>query len=186
MADRRKLDRPQEIHRVRVYGNFRRPAWDKDRKPNWKTQQERRAQTLLNTARHLGNVRRLPCCLCGASPYEYVIDAHHLRGKHWDRGLGQRPPDTQVVPFCRDCHEEVQRVPARKETEWIQREGGFNALHLADSLYKKHLERGTPEGYQRVLLSFMLTASAVALREKRQRAPAAGRRPRVYRVELPS
>jgi hypothetical protein len=187
MTERRKLDRVQEIHRVRVYGNFRTPAWDRDRKPAWKTRQERRAQVVINAEKHLANVRKLPCCLCGASPHEYVIDAHHLRGRDWDRGLGRKPPDCRVVPLCRlSCHDEVQRVPGRKETAWIQREGGFNCEHLADSLYNKHLVGGSPEDYQRVLLSFMLSASAVALREKRKRVPAAGRRPRAYRVEVSS
>ncbi|MFH2075523.1 MAG: hypothetical protein ABIJ57_09285 [Pseudomonadota bacterium] len=41
-----------------------------------------------------------PCMLCGlAGP----SDAHH-ESVTGDRGMGVKPPDSQVIPLCRLCH----------------------------------------------------------------------------------
>ena len=47
--------------------------------------------------RHMNEVARLSCCLCGAKP----VELHHiLEG----RTPGRRSPDWLVIPLCPTCH----------------------------------------------------------------------------------
>jgi hypothetical protein len=56
---------------------------------------------------HLGFVRRLPCCCCGARP----VDAAHIRmasaihGKR-ETGIAQKADDRWTLPLCRKHHDQ--------------------------------------------------------------------------------
>jgi hypothetical protein len=61
-------------------------------------------------------VKLLPCLGCGARP---PSDPAHLRFNTADEplkhGTGLKPPDHQLVPLCRKCHEQEE---AGKLTFW--------------------------------------------------------------------
>jgi hypothetical protein len=43
-------------------------------------------------------IRSLPCCVCGRPESEA---AHQKLG---EGGMGIKPPDTQCLPLCHECH----------------------------------------------------------------------------------
>lgn len=185
---RKTPERAQEVHRIRVYGNFRKSKWEEKRKPSWQKLRERREKAEENSYEHLAFLRQLPCALCCASPNESVIDPHHLRGGEWAyvRGAGQRGPDSATIPLCRECHDDIERLSSRRHPDYILKRGGFHGEHLAKALWDKHQLRGTLEDYSRVMLAFFLQSSVAGLRAAalNNRAPAAGgRRPRAYRAD---
>lgn len=56
--------------------------------------------------KYLDYIRSLPCLNCNKP-----AEPHHLR-ELGDGGMGLKPPDTQAVPLCRECHDEFQvKVP---------------------------------------------------------------------------
>jgi hypothetical protein len=66
---------------------------------------------------YLQFIRRQPCLNCG-SDYCQGCHAHHEGlGK---RGLSIKPPDTQAVPLCPDCH--AMRHQKGSETFWQKRD----------------------------------------------------------------
>lgn len=71
---------------------------------------------------YLAAVRALPCISCSAPPPN---DPHHAAT--WKRGLGQRCDDTDAVPLCRLCHDQLHDLRGRfagftkeQRIEWSQ------------------------------------------------------------------
>lgn len=52
----------------------------------------------LKDEQHLANIRKLPCCICGAYPSE----AHHPR--EGNVGMGKKSPDHEAIPLCASHH----------------------------------------------------------------------------------
>ena len=81
---------------------------------------------------YLRFIRNQPCLNCGFSGQP--CQAHHEGlGK---RGLGIKPPDTQAVPLCRDCH--VLRHQKGVDSFWRQKDIklaiiGYLTLYLQNS-----------------------------------------------------
>ena len=42
-----------------------------------------------------------PCLKCGSFS---VSAPHHEDNGFWNSGMGMKPPDTQCLPLCHDCH----------------------------------------------------------------------------------
>jgi hypothetical protein len=176
----RKKDWPQELPCEQVYGNFRIP---RQYKPGWTDEEEKGK----GEARHFTMIRQQPCACCGADPREYKIDPHHLRGGRYayTRGMGQKTPFTSVIPLCRDCHNEVETIPSRKQPDHFRDEHGLEAEMMACAYAGK---RGLAlEAYARVTLSFQLQRAEHVLKlQAQEKKSAAGRRPRAYHVRLRS
>jgi hypothetical protein len=73
---------------------------------------------------HLRFIRRLPCVCCGTSP----VEAAHIRrndpryGKF--QAIGQKPPDSFVVPLCVRHHREGPAAQhGMGETDFWRRNG---------------------------------------------------------------
>lgn len=61
-----------------------------------------------STARHLGKVAQLPCCLCGAEP----VECHHVTT---DKTFGKRGEVSWCcIPVCPDCHRGSQGIHGDK------------------------------------------------------------------------
>lgn len=81
-------------------------------------------------------VKTLPCLGCGARP---PCDPAHLRFNHADAefkgAMGKQPPDRQLVPLCRACHDEEERG---KLTFWGGRmsRGVSDPVGVAQRLYR--------------------------------------------------
>ena len=116
-----------EIRHERVYGNFK-PRGPRQRKTKNSQNYKRRSGM---SDEHLDLVRQLPCCVCGARPRS---EAHHLKAGTGERGMGLRSTDRWAVPLCRDDHDEVERIGAKRETEWF-RAHGIDQLSLALGLW---------------------------------------------------
>lgn len=64
-------------------------------------------------ANHLANVRKLPCCVCGAE--NRPINAHHLLQPDdpKERGTGRKAADKYAIPLCvvpgtrQGCHDRL-------------------------------------------------------------------------------
>jgi hypothetical protein len=120
-------DRPQEINKGHVYGNFRQRNPGKRRKNSDKIKKREG-----NSERHLACIRKLPCCVTLAMPGG---EAHHLKAETGTRGGAMRSVDKFTVPMAHDPHMEVENVGTRNEIAWF-RERGVDPLILAADLWK--------------------------------------------------
>jgi hypothetical protein len=119
-------ERPQEIKRERVYGNFRQSALDGLPRPNksaWRMSRPGNDHHYLAALRELG-------CILGCPPANVAIDSHHLKSgpAAARRGVGMRAPDQFAIPLCRFCHDEIERLPSTKETDFFK--GAGIMIHL--------------------------------------------------------
>lgn len=66
---------------------------------------------------HMARVKALPCVICGrAGP----SDAHHcICGRFGTR----RASDWQVIPLCKDCHQDGPEAIHRGKASWVARNG---------------------------------------------------------------
>jgi hypothetical protein len=119
-------DRPQEINKGHVYGNFRQRNPGKKRK-NSKTYEDRPGMS----EDHLACIRKMPCCVSLRMPGG---EAHHLKSAG-GRGMGLRSEDRWALPMAHDEHMELERIGSRNEEAWF-RERGVDPLILAADLWK--------------------------------------------------
>ena len=80
--------------------------------------------------KHLANVRKLPCCVCGEPA---PSDCHHVKAAG-GRGMGMKSKDSSVVPLCRHHHDLVERAGSRNEITWFE-SYGIAPLTLAKALW---------------------------------------------------
>lgn len=106
-------------------------------------------------AKHLDNVRGLPCIACGWM--RHVMHAHHLLRAE-GRGLSRKTADKWAVPLCPACH--VLLHAAGDEEAWLT-ERGIDGRAVASALWAV---RGDPEGMQRIVMRWRQTAAALAMR----------------------
>lgn len=84
-----------------------------------------------NSTKHLGLIRKLPCCVCSKMP---AGEAHHLKATGL-RGMGMRSPDRFAVPMCHEDHiNGVERAGSKNELDWFAKRG-VAALDLAAALW---------------------------------------------------
>lgn len=66
---------------------------------------------------YIGYVKRLPCCICGASP---PSDAHHpISGRYGTR----KAPDASVIPLCKAHHQWGPEAIHNGKSGWEARHG---------------------------------------------------------------
>ena len=68
----------------------------------------RRARRLAAFGPKADWIRGLPCCLCGAVPYDdYYSHPHHVETR------GRNPVSNKIIPACWRCHDDLEhrRVP---------------------------------------------------------------------------
>lgn len=122
---------------TRVTPNFR----VQTPKRNWRSKRDG------NDKKHLANLRKLPCCVCGNPPPNTV---HHLKVAS-ERGIGLKAPDRYGIPMCLhygdDYHNQVERVGSKNELAWFA-ERGIDALKLAADLWRA---RGDLDWMKRIL-----------------------------------
>jgi hypothetical protein len=125
-------DRPQEVRRVLVLGNFRDPM------ARFRQRREKRAHRPGNSAVHRALIRRLPCCMVGCDTGA-IVDPHHLKtGPAWpERAFGRRASDQHCVPLCRIHHEDLESWPSLCEPDWFWEEGAINCHPLARGLWTR-------------------------------------------------
>jgi len=80
-------------------------------------------------ADHLGLIRKLSCCACGAPPRS---DPHHLM-RGGDRGGNRTSSGRYTIPLCRKHHEEI--TPHGNPEAVLMARYGIDARALADSLW---------------------------------------------------
>ena len=65
----------------------------------------------------MAEVKKLPCVICGRSG---PSDAHHtFCGRYGSR----RTSDFDVIPLCKDCHQDGPNAIHRNKKSWIARNG---------------------------------------------------------------
>lgn len=119
-----------EIHKERVFGNFRVRPSKQPKTPSSISEREG------NSAPHLILVRQMPCCVCLRSRPLVIIDPHHLRSDEAarERGVGMRATDKWCVPLCRDDHDALHRLSSRREKQFFY-DGGIDPFDLAVALW---------------------------------------------------
>jgi len=65
------------------------------------------------SARYREFVSMHPCMKCYSNPPN---DGHHY--SLGDRGMGIKVPDSQIIPLCRICHNQVHTGEAKIGREW--------------------------------------------------------------------
>ena len=80
---------------------------------------------------HLVAIRMLPCLKCGMDP---CGEAAHVKKSHVM--MGRRPPDSQVVPLCRACHQIDPDAQHRIGEEEFWGRMGINPLLVARKLWE--------------------------------------------------
>ena len=89
--------------------------------------------------KHLENIRKLPCLVCGDVPSE----VHHLKQGTGERGMGLRSTDRWAVPLCHAHHiNGVEKLASTQEAVWFMSYGIHNPLEIAAELWEA---RGDPE-----------------------------------------
>lgn len=132
-----------EIHRERVYGNFKPERGARLKaKQSKKSAAERREGM---SAAHLDDIRSLPCCGCFKASSR--VQAHHLLATK-SRGMALRSTDKDAVPLCYKCHDELHRQGSRNEFRVFAAWGIKDPLQLAADLWRS---RGDPEKMRAVL-----------------------------------
>lgn len=119
-----------EIHKERVFGNFR---VRKGLQPKTPSSREERDG---NSAPHLSLIRQMPCAVCLECRPKVIVDPHHLRSGEAlaERGVGMRAPDKYAVPLCRCHHDDLHRISSRREKQWFY-DGGIDPFDLAVALW---------------------------------------------------
>lgn len=119
-------DRPQEIRKPHVYGNF------KIRGPREKHKNsQRHKQRPGMSEAHVEMIRKLPCCVTLKTPGGEI---HHLKSGTGERGAGLRSTDKWGVPMCHDAHMEVEAAGTRNERQWFL-DRGIDPHELAQALW---------------------------------------------------
>ncbi len=111
------------------------------------------------SASHLANVRKLPCCVCGAENRQ--INAHHLLqpGDPKERGIARKAADKYAIPLCVvilkrwGCHE---RLHDAGDEETFLMQHGIDGRALASALWAA---RGDQEAMERVVFRFRQEAA---------------------------
>ena len=103
----------------------------------------------MKAPKHLAQVRKLPCCVCGAAA---PSDPHHLRSSAFGRGMGRKSGDEWVVPLCRGCHNRVHEEGSKREGAWFNKYG-IEAPQFAKDLWEVS---GDLYEMKRVLLRYLL------------------------------
>jgi len=80
---------------------------------------------------HRKTIKRLGCCAC---PAPAPSDPHHLKILS-ERGAGMKATDKWLVPLCRRCHDEVERIGSRNENRWFRDRGIESAIDLSAALF---------------------------------------------------
>lgn len=145
MDTKERLTMASEVPKPLMIGNFKKPKRERGHEnSDWR---ERRPGM---DAKHLANIRRLPCCIPGCKK-DPGGQAHHLKDTGAkERGMGVKSTDKHCVPLCEDHHlHGVERVGAKKELEWFAK-FGIEALDLAAALWGA---RGDLETMRRIVLS---------------------------------
>ena len=118
-----------QIHKKRVYGNFKPPRSQRIRDRNNKSA-VKRAKRPGNDLDYKKKIKKLPCIVTGV---QHNIDPHHLKCMG-GRGAGMKAPDKCLVPLCRDEHNKVESIPSRGEEAWFL-EQGIDCKKLAEELW---------------------------------------------------
>lgn len=126
--EKKLINRPQQIRRPHVYGN-----WRPEKREKHKSSASRRPG---NDAAHLEAVRKLPCCVCLSNG---PSDPHHLKGSEaagpGERCFGRRSSDKYTVPLCRICHEDAQIVRGENESEYFRERGIEDVYEFAKAMF---------------------------------------------------
>ena len=122
-------DRPGQVPRVHVLGNFKKKglAKVKAKTGNSKWREERPGMSEA----HLALIRQLPCVECLKLP---AGEAHHLKANTGERGMAVRSTDRYALPMCTIHHGAVEAVGAKRETAYFQ-DLGFDPIELALALW---------------------------------------------------
>lgn len=134
-------DRPQQIAKPKVYGNFKQRGLKKPKHQNSRWREDREGMD----EKHLAMIRQMPCTHCLKIP---ACEAHHLKCTG-ERGMSIKSTDRWTVPLCRIHHDEVENVGAKREIAWFQ-DIGLDPLELAQDLWKA---RGALPRMVRVLMA---------------------------------
>jgi len=101
--------------------------------------------TRVRSPRHLDNVRRHRCCVCGRHP----TVAHHMLDGPEPKARGEKASDIYAVPLCIFCHDPNAQGGVHhdgNETRWT-RERGVNFHAIAYRIACDSVRKGwlTPE-----------------------------------------
>lgn len=106
--------------------------------PNFRVKTERqRRKREGDDPKHLDNLRKLRCCVCGCRP---PVTVHHLKQGRMSQ---QKAEDRWGIPLCLfphgdDCHGQIERIGSKKELAWLLQRG-VDGLALAAALWSnKH------------------------------------------------
>ena len=120
-------DRPQQIAREKVYGNFKKRGLEREQHQNSAWREERPGMS----EEHLALIRQLPCVSCLVLP---AGEAHHLKCTG-ERGMSVRSTDRWALPHCHNCHMEIESRGAKQEIAYYG-SFGVDPLALAEALWK--------------------------------------------------
>ena len=100
-----------------------------------------------DSAEHLDNVRKLPCCITGQVG---DVQAHHLLriGEQLPKGTSRKNLDKWTIPLSRELHMALHH---RGDEEGFLAERGIDGRALAEALWRN---RGDEEAMQRVVFRF--------------------------------
>lgn len=79
---------------------------------------------IIRDAKHRKFINSLPCCSCFNNP---LSECSHIRRNH-DGGTSIKPSDNLSVPQCHRCHDKVDYIITRENTDDFKT--------LAKSLYQ--------------------------------------------------
>lgn len=84
-------------------------------------------------AKHVANVSRLPCLVCGRAEPHVGVDPHHLKAglPVGERGTSRRAADRYAIPLCREHHDEVEKTD---DEAWLA-ERGIDGRWIAQALW---------------------------------------------------
>lgn len=110
--------RVQEAH---VADQMKRTGFKSPRKPMRKVSKKRAAYRASDEGQaawaYMGEVKRLPCCICGAPP---PSDAHHcFHGRYG----GRKSSDFDVVPLCKRHHQDGPEAIHNAKERWAAKHG---------------------------------------------------------------
>ena len=72
----------------------------------------------MRDRKRLGEIRKLPCVVCGRSP----VDAAHSNQSSHGKGVGLKACDSKTIPLCRNHHQEFdqfQKMNRSQSVEWF-------------------------------------------------------------------
>lgn len=119
-------DRPQQIAKPKVYGNFKARGLAKPKHKNSRWREDREGMD----EQHLACIRQLPCVTCLKVP---CGQAHHLKCTG-QRGMAVRSTDEHTLPHCHNDHMDIENRGAKQEVAYY-RSINIDPLALAKDLW---------------------------------------------------